>query len=210
MFDIDTVKNSLQVNSSALSLLATHLLKPHDKNYGWSTISNNVYGLTEIRARTGSSDIAWNPKSIFSIPGLDQPFNKKLFDIFDSRAVEICNHATRQGKKIVIQWSGGIDSTSMVCAFIKNLSQSELQNIIICTTTQGVAENPYFYDTQIRGKFEMLHWTQLDLTDSFFDSHVLLNGDPGDCIFGPSVSRYQSLWHNDQHLKSWNDSIPVL
>jgi hypothetical protein len=210
MFDIDTVKNSLQVNTSELSMLATCLLDPHDKNYVWSTINNSVYGLTEIRARTGLCDIPWDPKSVFSIPNLDQPFNKKLFDIFDNRAVEIFNHATRQGKKIVIQWSGGIDSTSIVCAFIKNISQSELQNIIICTTTQGVAENPYFYQTQIHGKFEMLHWTQLDLSDSFFDSHVLLNGDPGDCIFGPSVSKYQSLWDSDQHLKPWNDSMPVL
>jgi hypothetical protein len=210
MFDVTTVANSLQVSSENLSCLTSTILNPIDKNYVWSSIVNNVFALTDIRARVGSSDIPWRPKSICSVPNLDQPFDKKLADIFDSRAIEIFNYAKHQRKKIVIQWSGGIDSTSMLSAFIKNLSQSDLQNITICTTTQGVAENPYFYDTQIRGKFQMLHWTQLDMTDHWLDNHILLHGDPGDCIFGPSVGKYRSLWHNDQYLKPWKNSMPVL
>jgi hypothetical protein len=211
MFNIDTLTNSLQVSSEIQCWLTAHILNPKDKNYVWSRTGSNIFGLTELRARVGRFDIPWHPKStFFPVPDLEQPFNKKLSEVFDQRAIEIYSKAKNLGKRIIIQWSGGIDSTAMLCAFIKNIPSTDLASIIICTTTDGIAENPYFYETQIRGKFEMVHWRELELSDEFFNNYILLTGDPGDCIFGPSTSKYKSLWSNNQHLNSWKDSLPKL
>jgi hypothetical protein len=209
ILDSNILSNSLQVASNDLTWLVKTLLDPTDKNYVWAGVLN-VYGITELRPRVGRFDIPWHPKSAFPVPNLEQPFNKTLPEIFDQRAVEIYNCAKALNKRIVIMWSGGIDSTSMLCAFIKNLSPAELKLVIICANTQSIAENPYFYETHIRGQFEMLHWRDLDVSDEFLDRHILLHGDPGDCIFGPSTSRYQSLWDRDQYLKPWKDSLPLL
>lgn len=210
MFDLDTLSNSLQVSSLRSGWLIENLLTPDHKNYFWSRVYYNVFALTELRSRVGVFEIPWHPKNHFPIPDLEQPFNKNLSEIIDQRAIEIFNQSKITGKKIVLMWSGGIDSTTMVCAFIKNLSKADLASVIICTTTQGVVENPYFYETQIRNKFEMLHWRDLDFSDQFLDQHILLHGDPGDCIFGPSTSKYKPLWSQEQYKKPWKNSLPIL
>ena len=212
MFNIDTVSNSLQVSSNMQCWFTAYILNPEDKNYVWSRVNpHNIAGLTELRSRVGNFDIPWHPKSaFFPIPDLEQSFDKKLSDIFDQRAVEIYNRAKSSNKRIVIMWSGGIDSTSMLCAFIKNLPLTDVKSIIICATTESIAENPYFYETQIRGQFEMLHWRDLDFSDEFLEGHILLHGDPGDCIFGPSTTKYRSLWNKDQYLKPWKNSRTIL
>jgi hypothetical protein len=211
MFNLNTLSNSLQVAlNDDLPWMVETLLTPTDKNYVWSRVWKNVFGVAELRARVGRFDIPWNPKTAFPVPDLEQPFNKTLSEIYDQRAIEIYNRARVLNKRIVIMWSGGIDSTSMLCAFIKNLPSADLRSIIICATTESIVENPYFYETQIRGQFEMLHWRDLDFSDEFLDQHILLHGDPGDCIFGPSTSKYQLLWENNQYLKPWKDSQPIL
>jgi hypothetical protein len=207
---LDTLSNSLLVVSEEISWLAKNLLTPQDKNYVWAATTSNIFGVNDIRPRVGRFEIPWNPNSVFSIPDLEQTFDKTLPQVFDARAVEIYNQAQSQNKRIVIQWSGGIDSTAMVCAFVKNFSAADLQRIIICTTTDGIIENPYFYETQIRKRFELLHLRDLDFSDQFLDQHILLHGDPGDCIFGPSVGKYRMLWQDQQYLRSWKDSKAIL
>jgi hypothetical protein len=210
MFNATIVSNSLAIPSMMLTSLIKNTVSTDNKNYIWSGLSDNVFGLTEFRSRTPQFDTPWHPKSIFSIPDLEQPFDKKIADVFDQRAVDIYNRSKILNKRIVIMWSGGIDSTSMLSAFIKNLSNTDLDNITVCASTQSIAENPYFYETQIRGRLRMMHLTDLNFCNEFLAHNILLHGDPGDCIFGPSVGKYKLLWPSDLHLKSWKDSQSVL
>ena len=210
MIDTNILSNSLQVSLHELSWLAKNLLRPNDKNYIWTAVERNLFATVEIRPRAGYFDIPWQPNSLFPIPDLEQPFNKTLAQVYDERSIEIFNQSQQSGKRIVIMWSGGIDSTSMLCAFIKNLSTDQLKSIVVCTTTEGIAENTFFYETQIRKRFDLLHLRDLDFSDQFLDRHILLHGDPGDCIFGPSVARYRHLWQDDQYLRPWKDSRHLL
>lgn len=210
MFDAAVISNSLSIPIIGLSYLIKKTLPNDHTNHIWSRLANNVYGIEEFRSRTVQFDIPWNPKSIFPIPDLEQPFDKKLEHVLDQRAVDINNRSKILNKKIVIMWSGGIDSTCMLSAFIKNLSAAELENITVCASTQSVVENPYFYETQIRGRFDMMHVRELNFCNEFLAHNILLHGDPGDCIFGPSVGKYKLLWDNDLHLKSWKNSQSLL
>jgi hypothetical protein len=208
MIEQDLLKNNLQI--SLRSLAYSNLLKPHHKNYLWSRAYQNIFGVEEIRPRVGKFATPWHNTSVFPVPDLDQPFDKKFNHIVDQRACEIFQHAKSSNKKIVIMWSGGIDSTCMLSSFIKNLSATDLQQVLVCTSLAGVEENPWFYYSQIQGRFEMLHWRDLDLTDAFFDKHILLHGDPGDCIFGPSLGKYKVLCNNRDHLRSWKSNRSIL
>lgn len=199
---------NLMFSLKTLSLI--NLLKPCDKNYLWSRVAENVYGVEEIRARVGRFDTPWDNPSYFPVPDLDQSLNKSFSDIMDSRALDILACAKSVGKNIVILWSGGIDSTCILSAFIKNLSYDDLKRITVCTSLAGIAENPYFYQHHIRNKFKMLHWRDLDVTNDFFANNILLHGDPGDCIFGPSVVKYHSLLAGQQHLLPWKSNRALL
>jgi hypothetical protein len=207
---IDPTVFSENLLFSAKALPQANVLKPGDKNYFWSRVAFNVYGVEEFRARAGYFETPWNNTSYFPIPDLDQAFDKSFSDIMDQRAVQIFEHARHTDKKIIVMWSGGIDSTCVLASFIKNFSPADLQRVIVCTTLAGVEENPYFYESQIRGRFEMLHWRDLDVCDKFFDKHILLHGDPGDCLFGPSVLKYQPLWEDNKYMLPWRTNQAIL
>ncbi len=195
---------------SLKTLSMTNLLKPGHKNYLWSRAGKNVYGLEEIRARVGRFDTPWENTPYLPVPDLDQSFSLTFSEIMDLRAHEIFTHAKQTGKRIVVLWSGGIDSTCILSAFIKNLSASDLHIITVCSNVAGVAENTYFYQAFIRGKLHMMHWRDLDVSDDFFRNNILIHGDPGDCIFGPSVGKYYSLLSNGSHTVPWKSNMAVL
>jgi hypothetical protein len=208
MIDTDLFKQNLMVSS--LAMAADKFLKPSNKHYLWSRLPNNIFGVEGIRARVGNFEIPWTGSLFFPVPDLEQSFNESLPNIIDQRALEIFNYSQLTGKKIVVMWSGGIDSTCILSAFIKNLSAADLENIVVCTSISGVEENPYFYDTLIRNRFQMLHLQELNVTTDFLQKNLLIHGDPGDCILGPSISKYSSLIATNQHLLTWKDHRPML
>jgi hypothetical protein len=187
-----------------------NFLKPSDKNYLWSRLGPNIFGVEGIRARVGNFEIPWTSPLFFPVPDLEQSFDKSLSHIIDQRALEIFDHARLTGKNIVVMWSGGIDSTCILSAFIKNLSAADLENIVVCTSIPGIEENPHFYNTLIRNRFQMLHLCDLNVTTDFLQKNLLIHGDPGDCIMGPSISKYSSLFSTDQHLLTWKNHRTVL
>lgn len=210
MIDQSLIQQSLMIYSPMLSWLIQNTVDPHHINYKWSRVSKNVFGLTEFRSRAAGMNIPWGPQARFAIPELQEPFDQCLDHIMNQRALHIFDQAKNLNKQIVIMWSGGIDSTAIVAAFIKNLSVADLDRLTICANTKSVSENPFFYETQIRDRFRMMHLTELQVSNEFFSKNILLHGDPGDCIFGPSTVSYQSLWENELYRCNWKDSVSLL
>jgi hypothetical protein len=208
MIDPKLFEQNLFVSMQAVA--REHCLTTDNRNFLWSRVANNVVGVEGIHPRVGRLETPWASANLFLVPDLEQQFTKSLKHIIDQRAIEIFNYAKLKNKKIVIMWSGGIDSTCLLSAFIKNLSRADLSIIVVCTTINGIEENPYFYETQIRNRFEMLHLHDLDVSNDFLDHNLLLHGDPGDCIMGPSISKYAFLLNANQHQLAWTTNRSIL
>ena len=80
----------------------------------------------------------------FPIPKLTT-ITDQFNDLCTARARLIANRAAGMNQKIMLFYSGGLDSTCVLCSFILELGLAECQQrIIICTNDAGIEENPIF------------------------------------------------------------------
>jgi hypothetical protein len=71
-------------------------------------------------------------------------------------------------------------------------------------------ENYNFFQTQISKKINCVSWLTVNFTNEFFEKNIILHGDPGDCLFGPSISMYESLMHDRKHLESYKNHLDYI
>lgn len=179
-------------------------------NY-WVCLSKVLIGTVDLRARMGTFTNPYNTMSnpLYAIPVL-KVIDDKLTDLFDARAVEIFNHAKTQNKKICIMWSGGIDSTSILVSFLKNLSPSDYEILTVILTSTSILENFNFYSKFISQKLRCLHYFNIEMTDNFLDENIIIHGDPGDCLFGPNMNMYRSFIADGNHKMKWKDNVRAM
>jgi hypothetical protein len=177
-----------------------------ENRYGkyWANISYFILGLHDVRARMGTFTNPWNATSnpIFAAPKLVH-VSDSLSDLMNKRACELLAISSKENRPIAILWSGGIDSTGVVSSFIKNCTNPE--QIHIYCSQKSILENPMFYKNHIVGKFKCHHIRTMDVNEQFIDANILIHGDPGDCLFGPSMPMYSHLIPSGAHQQSWKD-----
>jgi hypothetical protein len=177
----------------------------------WNNIYKIVMGLHEVRARVGTFNTPWNaPSSEFTIMPPLTVINDNLYDLMDARALEISEIAKSTKKRIIVQWSGGIDSTAVLVAFIKNLSTQDLSNVTVALTTNSILENLSFYERFILDKMHYVSYANIVVSEEFLSKNILIHGDPGDSIFGPSISMYADLIADGRHLAPFKDNIHTI
>lgn len=177
----------------------------------WNAMRYCVPAVTDLNARHGKFTTPWDtkPDAMFAPP----PFkfiNDKLSDILDERALELNNIAKLENKKIFIMWSGGIDSTAVLTAFIKNISVQDLENYTVVLSASSIEENPVFYEKFIKGKIKCIPYLEYQVCNSELETSISLNGDPADCIFGPSLFAFKHLVPTGGHLMPYKDNIKVI
>lgn len=136
--------------------------------------------------RNGKWTLPWDQRIPpgFEMPEYIPDFKKDFSDITDQRALDIKNLINQRNDKFAVMYSGGIDSTLVVCALLKNLNQSELKNISICTSNHAIIENPKFFLSHIKDKFKILDSSKLKYDDLIQQGYRPITADEGDCIFG--------------------------
>lgn len=201
------IQESKIINSHALS---SFNIKNIYGNY-WVCLSKVLIGTLDLRARMGTFNNPYNAKSspLYAMPAL-RNIDVKLADLYDERAIEIFKNAKIQNKKICIMWSGGIDSTSILVSFLKNLSPSDHEILTVILTTTSIIENFNFYSKFISEKLNCLNYLDVEMTDDFLNKHIVIHGDPGDCLFGPSMPMYRSFIANGTHNTRWKDHLPKM
>lgn len=132
-------------------------------------------------------------------PGLDMPvfnnnFKASFNEVTDQRALEIKTRINSTDQKFAVMYSGGIDSTVMLTALLKNLSQREFKNISVCTSSAAIANNPEFWKKFIFDKVAVI-----DSSNNKYDSLISqgfapITGDTGDCLFGTTFASH--LYYN--------------
>ena len=136
--------------------------------------------------RDGIWETPWVQKNLpkFEMPEYNSYFNKSFSDITDQRANDIKDIIYGKNIKFAVMYSGGIDSTLILCSLLKNLNKEELKNIAICTSSHSIIENPIFFLNYIKPNFTILDSSLLKYDDIVERGYRPLIADEGDCLFG--------------------------
>jgi len=201
------IKNSAVIDLSRLCsrfLPAWSSLSIDSQN--WLLSGGQLVGIADLRARIGSAPNPWSAKtSVLWAPPPLKFINASLADIADQRAIEILKIAKDTNKKIALMWSGGIDSTFLVTAFLKNLNQSDHELLTIYCNSTSLIENFDYYFNCIR-LYKNVHLKSSStciVDNNFLNQNILLHGDPADCLFGPSTPMYKKHFNNGEQSEPW-------
>ena len=84
------------------------------------------------------------PRDAF--PDISIPYKTSFQETTDSRAQELAQHVDRKDLPIIVSWSGGIDSTLILAALVKNWPKYLLDRVRIKMNRASYFENPWFFD----------------------------------------------------------------
>jgi len=157
-----------------------------------------VYHKADQDFWTGSEFIAhprfgeqkiWNFKSDLDFacrPSLDQTQKKTFAEITDSRSGEILDIMKTTGKRLAVFWSGGIDSTVVLSAIVKNFPPSYLQMIDVYMNNHSFMEYPLYYNRVI--KHHKLNCINIENLSShqlptLFAEKIVTDGEPADKLW---------------------------
>jgi asparagine synthetase B (glutamine-hydrolysing) len=133
-----------------------------------------------------------------AMPNYDPDHTKSWSEVTDQRCQDL--RASHWHKPWVLMWSGGIDSTAIVSAMIRNLAPSDLDNITILCNAFSVWENPKFYFDHIRPNFKVVD--SHDVLNQDFDGQDIyfISGDTADQLFGSAGGYLHSLYQSTDLL----------
>jgi len=158
--------------------------------------------------RTSSCPMPFNfDVSRFQMPALKH-ISKSFSEICSERVMEIKKISEIHNKQILIMYSGGVDSTCIVCSFILTLGAEFVQrHVTLMLNSDSIEENPRFYEDFIRGKITTI--TSNDYNTSLQpDKYITVNGDPGGALEGGGVLRTILVDYNDTiDTPNWKDQI---
>lgn len=113
------------------------------------------------------------------IPAFNGAFNMNYTDISDVRAKEIEDYQNRTNLPIYVYWSGGIDSTLVVSAIVKNFKN--LSQVTVILNNASYLENPMFFKNIIL-KNNIKFMNTIDVPNDLWMTAIVINGDPADQI----------------------------
>jgi len=156
-----------------------------------------------------------NMKVLHPIPAFKPSFNMTLPKIIEDRANQILH--TYPNQEIQILWSGGIDTTAVVVAFLKITGIMERERLKIRYCSRSVQEYPLFFERFIKNEFkhEVIHG---HVRDAFKAGTPTVTGDPADMLMGTFVMGRAFLGSEVDRLPNplsfalespWEDVIPA-
>lgn len=178
----------------------------------WNHMHRVVFGsMGSMKPRSGSYNDPWHSQlnPAMNLPELRQ-IPDRLSDLLDHRAIELFQVAKSQHKGIYIMWSGGIDSTVVLTAFLKNLSKADTEILTVVLTDESIIEHPNYYTRFIKDQIKIVSYYDLIVDGKFLDENIILTGDPADALFGPSSGMYSHMVPNNEHLRPFKDHTKTI
>lgn len=192
-----------------LSSIDTYLLDSSYKHCAWFRISNskNRYGVSFpifYSSRVHSIGTPWplapTSSPIPTITTVDSDVN----NVFDSIAEKLVKSVLGSGCNPYLLWSGGIDSTAVLVALLRNNNREFLEKLTVVHSNDSVRENAYFYHYFINGQLNTLNIADFEITAENYKNILLLDGDAGNQVFGCS-SIYNLFYRQPELLNQpWN------
>lgn len=189
--------NIMLTNDSTL-YLSSIVYNYHQIDF-WESLRNEVqdggefmlnlgkkYKPSRFVSRNGEWSLPWKQEvpPMFKMPTYDPTFSKSFDQVTDERALEIKQLINEKNQKFAVMFSGGIDSTLIMVALLKNLSVEELANIVVVANSHSLIENPNFWKKYIAGKFTLFDSSTTKYDDLIEKGYRPITGDEGDSIFG--------------------------
>jgi len=173
--------------------------------------SQPMPALLGLMNRTGENVFPFNsdilPLIDSVMPPYNPDFNLSWDEVTDRRAKEIEQLVQVENKKLVVFWSGGIDSTCIVTAILKNFNTANLSQVSIACTAESILENPVFYNKHIVPNFDIVN------TNYYVDHHMtnsadtlLVEGFGADTLtmsMSPSLDVCMSVRNGQMLLQDW-------
>jgi len=207
----DTLANSTAIfnNSVWRTLLHNNVTINNKAGRYWLGTSALVRGNDDPRARLGTFTTPWANAPLHkhcTVPQL-KFISNTFSDLMDTRALEINAEAKKKNKKIIILWSGGIDSTLIVVSFLKNLSKEDLKNVSVGMNTLSIQENANFFVNHILHKLDIIEFSTILISNNFLKNNILVQGDPGDGVNYPGTWHFDHLIEQGKHLNKFMDHL---
>jgi len=122
----------------------------------------------------------------FELPTDLSNFDLTYAQVCDKRASELLKQSDETGLPIYVMYSGGIDSTTVLVAFLRQREYSKLKDqLIILLNSDSIDENPNFYYNHIRGKFKIESSEHISYV---FDGRgIIVGGEHNDQVFGTDI-----------------------
>ena len=138
--------------------------------------------------RNGEWSLPWEQELIpkFQMPAYNPSFNKTFEEVTDTSALGL-KLRIQKGEKFALMYSGGIDSTLILTAMIKNLTLEELKSFTVCASVTSMIENPYMWEHYIKDKIHVIDSKTVKYDDLIDMGYTPITADEGDCIFGTSL-----------------------
>lgn len=163
---------------------------PGFKNY--KRISTLVNTGNSTIDRTGVIQSPFRTKNISPIPDFDPNFAMSYQDCCMDRMLAFDEQYRRTGRKFRVMYSGGLDSSAIVAAFINFYGLDKTSQLLeICCSPESINENPWLWDRYIRrGKFTLV--PSYKHTMLWHDDVNCINGEVNDQLFaGQSLATYK-------------------
>ena len=106
------------------------------------------------------------------MPVFTNGYNFSFEEITDIRVKQIWE--ARNNKKLLLCWSGGIDSTVMLVSILKNINPVDYKEIEVACTRISVYENPNFFYKYIKPNFSIRDSTSFKITQEYLDTYYMV------------------------------------
>jgi hypothetical protein len=168
-----------------------------------------------LMPRIGVNNLPFHNKFI-DLVGASAPTYNPLFadswsDITDARAKEIEQLILSKNKKLGVFWSGGIDSTCILTAILKNFAASSLELVTVLCTSDSVLENPVFYEKHVKSIFSIANANNTALLNS--SDFIIVDGSAADTLLmsmSPSFDVCMSVRQGELLSASWRTNPDTL
>jgi hypothetical protein len=195
--------NQLQLNDPNIAPVLTTMSPCFDWKRYQDLISLNQHA-GACYWRTGINNFPFKNDLIdsygFGVPTYDPSFDLSFTDITDQLACDLLK--TKKDKPWLMLYSGGIDSTVMIVALLKNLSKDDRSNVVIACSQHSVVENPRFFYNHIRPNFQIVDSTSIKFGQELLQKYHTFDGSPADQLYGPGIKETLATG-NKSLLKDW-------
>jgi len=140
-------------------------------------------------------------------------FSESWADVTDQRALEIEKKVLAENKQLIIQWSGGIDSTVMVVAVLKNFAKSSLEHVSIACNWGSVIENPLFFYRHIKDRLSTVDINDITQKIGISGDYICVGGSAADMLhtsMAPGLDQYMAISDSDKFNWSWKKNPDYL
>jgi len=146
-----------------------------------------------------------NHPTLNKLPDLKIRINDSLSAITDRRSLALLEQS-KDFNRIKLFWSGGIDSTLILAAILKNWNTRDLEKLTVVGNNNTSKENRFMFENFIKDKIETENFDNYVTNQIPFSDDVLyVTGDGGDPIgSGPGICEFDEMYPNI-FLQSWKE-----